>query len=69
MATLTIDDFLTVTPERVGGDSNTVTGRLAAGQALKIETTPGGGEIANIIIPTGKVAKFTLFLSIELDNA
>ena len=69
MAILTIDDFLRVIPERIEGDSNTITGQLEAGKRLKIETFPGGEEIANILVPDGKVCTYTLFLSVELDDA
>lgn len=69
MATLTIDDFLTVIPERVGGDSNTITGQVEAGERLKIETSAGGEEIANILVPPGKICKFSLYLAIELFDA
>ena len=69
MATLTIDDFLTVIPERIGGDSDTITGQAAAGERLKIETSAEGEEIANILTPPGKILKYTLYLAIELVDA
>lgn len=69
MATLTIDDFLRVIPERIAGDSDTITGQLDAGQRLKIETSEDGEEIASILIPPGKVCRFSLYLAMELFDA
>ena len=69
MATLTIDDFLTVIPEKVRGDSDTITGQVGAGERLKIETSAVGEEIADILIPPGKVGKFSIYLALELVDA
>lgn len=37
---------------------------LAAGQTLKVETSPSGEEYANLTVPVGKTWRFVVMISI-----
>ena len=50
---------------KVGDDNFQVT----AGKSLKIETSPSGMEILNVIVPEGKVWRVTAYVSIVETDA
>ncbi|KKN22566.1 hypothetical protein LCGC14_0913690 [marine sediment metagenome] len=49
---------------KVTGEQNVIT--IAAGQRLTIETSPGGAEILDAIVPVGKV--WTAAISVSIDE-
>ncbi len=54
----------TTTPARVqhsGYDNDVI---VSAGQTIKIETTPGGVEILNVVVPAGK--QWSLNVSVDV---
>ena len=69
MATITMDDLVTVIPERIKGESETITGQIVAGKRLKVETTPAGEEIVNALVPAGKVCNYKVVVAVELVDA
>jgi hypothetical protein len=51
-------------PERVRYETETMTGEVAAGKTLKIDTSPLGVEIAAGVVPVGKVWAYQIVVSI-----
>ncbi len=39
---------------------------IGAGKTLRIETSPGGGEVLGAVVPTGKV--WTVTISVDIDE-
>ena len=69
MAVITMDDLISVIPEMTKGSTETITGSAVAGQRIKIETSPGGDELVDALVPSGKVCNYKLVLSVELVDA
>ncbi len=42
---------------------------IAAGQSLRIETSPGGAEILDVVVPPGKVWTVTSGVDIDEEDA
>lgn len=69
MAVITMDDLVDVVPAKTKGSTDTITGSMAAGKSLKIETYPNGVELVDAIVPAGKICNYQIVLSVELVDA
>lgn len=65
-----IADIKMVTAAKTEYQTNTMTGTMAAGKKLVIETTPAGEElISNFVVPPGKQWNYQVFVAIVETDA
>ena len=69
MAAKTMDDIIRTVPARLMGGTETLSGEIPAGKALKIDTSPQGEELVDALVPAGKKCIYSISVSLELVDA